>query len=620
MTSPVGNVVRAASTLARAALKYAEHGWHVFPLLPRGKHPLIKNGGGFLAATSNTETVAAWWRGQPNANIGLWPGQSGLVVIDVDGPDGEATGRALGLWSEPTLECRTGRADGGRHCYFTRPDFTVSNVAIGHKIDVRGDAGYVILPPSIHPSGKVYSWLGRVEDIRPLPPRVLEALRAAQLRSESIAGTAVAPGESGQSTGLPARAIAFEGEIAAGGRNNTLTRYAGRLLAKGLPDDEVLVLVSAVNQTKCKPPLPQSEINVMVSGLAVREGRKRESVARDTGGGTTIALVQDRPDVESTPSLPTPTALAADQVAKARAILERDVSSAPRWAWSELDSLTGPMLPGDLVIVGSLMGNGKSTLLMSQMDAFSVARVPTLYIPLEVDPEVNRLRWAAWRLGLDVRCVIRQEWNRLGEGAREAVDGVLEEQERNPYMHFAPPKRITLASLIGWCQWAREHVACRVVMLDHLHRMDFGSDASSHRVTVTDVVRKLKDMARELGIVLVAAAQLNRSTDPIDMYTAPLLGRLKESAGIAEEADVVLMLSRKLRRDLPTQWANELKLGRISERALAEPDIMVVTCRKHRLDDDALNRNVLLSVNNGRVGNRPRVYVPTHTAHRWEPE
>ena len=293
--------------------------------------------------------------------------------------------------------------------------------------------------------------------------------------------------------------------------------------------------------------------------------------------------------------------VARQQVEGARLLLDRDLTRAPRWSWRTLDALSGPMLPGDLVVVGSLMGNGKSTLLMSQMDAFEKAKIPTLYIPLEVDPEVCRLRWAAWRLDLPAKHVMRQAWAELPYGAREAVENVLEEQEGNPFINFVPPKRITLTQMVKWCQWARREFDAKVVMLDHLHRMDFGSDHQNHRVSVTDAVRRLKDLARDLGLVLIAAAQLNRSSDPIDAYTPPLLARLKESAAIGEEADVVLMLSRKLRRDLPDQWQQMLRLGQLTEPDLGDANRMVVTCRKHRLDDSALNGRVVLIVNKGRV-------------------
>lgn len=300
------------------------------------------------------------------------------------------------------------------------------------------------------------------------------------------------------------------------------------------------------------------------------------------------------------------TDVAAEQVQAAKAALARDTAGSPRWAWRELDQLNGPMLPGDMLVVGAVRGNGKSALLMSQLDAFAESRMPTLYLPLEIDPDQCRRRWAAWKLNLDVRAVIRGEWESVGGAqARQAVEHVLTEQEqRFPHINFAPPKRITLAKLVDWCRWAQREYDARVVMIDHLHRMDFGADSANRRVTVTDVVRRLKDLARELGLVLICAAQLNRSSDPLDAFVPPLLSRLKESAAIEEEADVALMLSRRLRRDIPGDWKDQLRMGRITERDIADHGTMVVTCRKHRLDDDAYNGKVLLRVVNGRVEGR----------------
>jgi replicative DNA helicase len=295
--------------------------------------------------------------------------------------------------------------------------------------------------------------------------------------------------------------------------------------------------------------------------------------------------------------------VAADQVHAAKQALTRNTGGAPRWPWTDLNELTGPMLPGELHVVGALRGNGKSALLMSLLDAFGDIQTPTLYLPLEIDPEQCRRRWAAWKLGLDVRAVIRGEWAAVGgQQAQNAVAAILEEQQaRYPHINFAPPKRITLPKLVNWCRWAQREYDARVVMIDHLHRMDTGGDGGNHRLAITDVVRQLKDLARELGLVLIAAAQLNRSSDPLDAFTPPVLSRLKETAAIEEEADVVLMLSRRLRRDLPDDFREQLRMGRITERELADHGTMVVTCRKHRLDDDAFNGRVILRVENGRV-------------------
>jgi replicative DNA helicase len=250
------------------------------------------------------------------------------------------------------------------------------------------------------------------------------------------------------------------------------------------------------------------------------------------------------------------------------------------------------------------MGNGKSTLLMSQMEWLAQEQRPTLYLPLEVDTEVCRVRWAAWKLGFDPKDAIRQDWGRLPEGARESIGCVLDEQRTNPFIHFVPSKRVTFDQLARWCAWGKEQVGASVVMVDHLHRMEFGPDGSSYRVAVTDAVRRLKDLARELSMVIICAAQLNRSADPLDAYMPPQVGRLKESAGIAEEADVVVMLSRRLRSGVSREDMRLVETGHRSERDLSEPNVMSVTCRKHRLDDSARDRTILLSVNQGRLENR----------------
>jgi len=296
-----------------------------------------------------------------------------------------------------------------------------------------------------------------------------------------------------------------------------------------------------------------------------------------------------------------PELLAASQVTAAQLLTSRDLGTGVRWAWPTLDDLVGPMLPGDLVVVGALMGNGKTSLLLSQMDALAAAETPTLYLPLEIDPALCRLRWAAWKLNLDVRRVVRQEWDQLPRGAKAAIHDTLTEQESVPWMHFAPPKRLSLSGLKQWCVWAQAEYGARVVLVDHLHRLESGGSAVDRRVTVTDMVRLLKDLARDLGLVVLCAAQLNRSADPIDGYLAPTLARLKESAAIGEEADVVLMLSRRLKAHLPDHWQADLRTGTLTELDLAEPKTMLVTCRKHRLDDAALNMRVSLRVENGRV-------------------
>lgn len=138
------------------ALKYAAAGIHVFPIKPRGKTPITPHG--CLDATDDAEQIAAWWADTPQANVGIATGPaSGLLVVDLDGPEGINSWAKLELGRN--VETREAQTATGRHLYF-RSSLTVGNTAkrLGAGIDTRGKGGYVVAPPSYHPSGVRYFW------------------------------------------------------------------------------------------------------------------------------------------------------------------------------------------------------------------------------------------------------------------------------------------------------------------------------------------------------------------------------------------------------------------------------------------------------------------------------
>ena len=147
-------------SLAAAALDYAAKGLPVFPC-SLDKKPLTPSG--FKDATTDPEQVLQWWTQHPGASIGMPTGaDTGCFVLDVDLPDGPATLERLERENGPlpaTLEQRTG--SGGRHLFFTHPGWTIRNSArkLGTGLDTRGDGGYIIAPPSPHPSGNQYEWI-----------------------------------------------------------------------------------------------------------------------------------------------------------------------------------------------------------------------------------------------------------------------------------------------------------------------------------------------------------------------------------------------------------------------------------------------------------------------------
>ena len=151
-------------TLLDAALRYAERGWKVFPLAAGSKLPR-QGSRGFLDATDDQAVIRSWWGKAPHLNIGMATGTaSGVFVLDIDGEPGaawimEQTERGNVL---PDTLCQRTGGRGGRQYFFKMP----AGVSIGSNagviaegVDLRGDGGYVVLPPSKITGGGLYGWL-----------------------------------------------------------------------------------------------------------------------------------------------------------------------------------------------------------------------------------------------------------------------------------------------------------------------------------------------------------------------------------------------------------------------------------------------------------------------------
>jgi len=171
------NIVERFSSCLAAAHVYASAGWPVFPTC--GKQPYTQNG--LKDATCSAATIAQWWQKWPTANVAILTGEiSGLVVLDIDLGQGRdydgytSLSRLQELYGilTTTLMCQSG--GGGYHFYYRFPAGkrvrNKTGLAGLAGIDVRGEGGYIIAPPSVHPStGQIYAWRGDFSSIACLP-------------------------------------------------------------------------------------------------------------------------------------------------------------------------------------------------------------------------------------------------------------------------------------------------------------------------------------------------------------------------------------------------------------------------------------------------------------------
>ena len=276
----LANEVRRNRTLADFALLYADEGFRVLPLHSLrspgccscgsaqcgsvAKHPRTFKG--VKDATSQPEQVREWWRLYPDANIGIATGQ-GMLVIDIDPKHGgslETLNAVLPL--PPTATVHTG--GGGFHLYFMCSlaysiRNSVSKLAPG--IDVRGENGYVVAPPSIHASGNRYYWESH-KGFAVAPPALIALVteNASPLLRHNTSPAPITISSNPANTvasPAPAQSITTSSYfIPEGKRNATLVSLAGSLRNQGANEEALVLVLQATNKGCCQPPLPEHEV------------------------------------------------------------------------------------------------------------------------------------------------------------------------------------------------------------------------------------------------------------------------------------------------------------------------------------------------------------------------
>ena len=241
------------------ALWYAGQGLAVFPLRSGDKAPVQK--GGFKNATKDPELIRSWWTCDPGFNIGIACGKvsGGLVVIDLDKKPNVNGVDTLRGWEADngqlpiTWKAETG--SGGIHLLYRDPSEWKNRTGLYPGVDVRGEGGYIVAPPSIHPNGRRYEWRTSFTDIAEVNAVVRNFLAGPVPDALELHGPFMTPSV-----------------IPDGQRNHTLFKLACSMRARGDAEEAITAAVEATNLNRCSPPLDDGEVKMIISSALRYKG------------------------------------------------------------------------------------------------------------------------------------------------------------------------------------------------------------------------------------------------------------------------------------------------------------------------------------------------------------
>ncbi len=479
--------------LMEAARQYLKSGFHPIACLPREKRTWVEWKKYQTVAPTEKE-LSGWWGIRPDANVALVFGR-GTFAVDMDGEGAESLLIEKGIrLPEDAPRSKTAR---GGHILLSSDRPIPDCVGLlrdgnGNHIDIRG-VGYIVAPPSVHPSGAIYKWI--------IPPTG-SLPKAPQALLDLITKTKSQPETKHESDGGWV-AGALSGGAADGTRDHTCTRLAGYFIGRGVDAETTKTILCETFGRNSTPPFPAREISKCVDSIDRRHAQGIQPDAQYTrldvlDGQAWADAVKDAPPREGIPA--------------------------------PIDTLeeVGGLVAGDLITLAGGPGMGKSTRAWNVLAEICIKqKVPTVVFTTEM----TRYDVARW-----VACYLEEI--PVNELPRRLPEHTLKQFRDSP-IKMIDAGAVTLEDIETIVS---DSPGVRLVIVDHLTRVST-KRRENRNLEVGQIARGLKSLAKDKHCTVLALCQINRAGN--DNHQ-PRLSALRESGEIEQESDVVIF-----------QWTDE---------------------------------------------------------------
>lgn len=448
--------------MIKEALQYLKRA----SIMPVGKDkkPLLSSWKEFQTRKPTEEEVKKWWKIYPNANIGIITGKiSNIAVIDV-----EKEGKLDGL--PETVTAKTG--NGGWHLYYQYIPGVENKSRVRPFIDIRGEGGFVVAPPSIteyekngKKSGGKYEWIKKIA-IQPFPKHLFGI-------KEKLDWTDVAKG-------------ATEGQ-----RNETAAKYIGKLMSIFDPDtwENTVWKTALIWNANNNPPLGERELRVTYESIK-KKAIQNERPHFINENEIKIVHISETEDL-----------FISDQKYECKIKMIDE-------------TIGGGFEEGDLIVVSAPTGMGKTTLMQTITKNFSSQMISNLWFSYEV---LMKNIWKTFQdMGMTKNDVVFAPFKNES-GSLEFIQKAVKKS-----MDIAPVKIVYIDHL-GY-------------LVPNLSKNNIGQNYSAY---LQQVCKELKTLAIDNRIIIILAAHMRKTDNP-------KIEDIRDSSGVAQEADVVVMLNREI--------------------------------------------------------------------------
>ena len=205
-----------------------------------------------------------------------------------------------------------------------------------------------------------------------------------------------------------------------------------------------------------------------------------------------------------------------------------------------IEQLLGGMQKSDLLIFAGRPGMGKTSFLLSVMLFVARQGGRVAFFTMEMDREQIVQRLASMETGITMQKL------RLGQLSNNEQGRLVEAMDRLGELQIFVDDTPALnpLELRAKCRRMNFRTGVDLIIVDYMQLMNAGGAYENNRVQeISFISRSMKELARDLNIPLLSAAQLSRAVEQ-RQDKRPQLRDLRESGSIEQDADIVMFLYR----------------------------------------------------------------------------